>query len=106
MSNKIKVGIIGLGFMGSTHYRIYNDHAMAEIKAVADVDEAKLRGDWSKIIANIGEVDNNVPVDMTGIQTYSDALGLINNPEIDLVDICLPTYLHAKYILAALNAGK
>jgi len=106
MSDTVKVGIIGLGFMGSTHYRIYNDHSLAEIKAVADVDEAKLRGDWSKIVANIGDVDNNVPVDMSGLQIYTDALELINNPEIDLVDICLPTYLHAKYIIAALKAGK
>lgn len=106
MSTKINVGIIGLGFMGSTHFRIYKDHPLAEIKAVADVDEAKLQGDWSKIIGNIGEADNMVPVDMTGIQTYRDALELINDPGIDLVDICLPTYLHAKYTLAALKAGK
>ncbi len=106
MSDTVKVGIIGLGFMGSTHFRIYKDHSMAEIKAVADIDDAKLQGDWSKIIANIGDADNNVPVDMAGIQTYSDALELINDPEIDLVDICLPTYLHAKYIIAALKAGK
>jgi len=106
MSTTIKIGIIGLGFMGSTHFRIYSDHPLAEIKAIADVDEAKLRGDWSKIIGNIGEADNNVPVDMTGIQTYTDGMELINNPEIDLVDICLPTYLHAKYTIAALEAGK
>ena len=106
MSSKVKVGIIGLGFMGSTHFRIYQDHSLAEVSAVADIDESKLQGDWSKIIANIGETDNNVPVDMKGIQTYSDALELIHNPEIDLVDICLPTYLHSQYILAALKAGK
>ena len=106
MSTKIKVGIIGIGFMGSTHFRIYNNHPLAEIKAIADIDEAKLRGDWSKIIGNIGDADNNVPVDLSGINTYSDAYELINNPDIDLVDICLPTYLHAEYTIAALRAGK
>jgi predicted dehydrogenase len=106
MGNKIKVGIIGLGFMGSTHFRIYKAHPLAEIKAVADIDEAKIRGDWSKIMGNIGEADNKVPVDMKGIRTYTDGQELIDDPEIDLVDICLPTYLHAQHVIPALNAGK
>jgi predicted dehydrogenase len=106
MDNKIKVGIIGLGFMGSTHFRIYKDHPLAKIKAVADVDEAKIQGDWSKIVGNIGEADNKDPVDMTGIETYTDGMELIKNPDIDLVDICLPTHLHATYVIPALQAGK
>lgn len=106
MNSKKNIGIIGLGFMGSTHFRIYDNHPVAEIKAVADINEAKLRGDWSKIIGNIGEADNSVPVNMSGIKTYSDAKQLIDDPEVQLVDICLPTYLHKQYIIAALNAGK
>lgn len=106
MSNTIRVGIIGIGFMGSTHFRIYKDHPFSKIVAVADVDNAKLKGDWSKIVGNIGETDNKIPVDMSGIRTYNDALELIRDPDIDLVDICVPTYLHAPYITAALQAGK
>ncbi len=106
MSNEMNIGIIGLGFMGSTHYRIYDKHPLAEIKAVADVDEAKIKGDWSTISGNIGEADNSVPVDMSGLNTYRDGMELINDPEVDLVDICVPTYLHKQYIIAALEAGK
>ncbi len=106
MKNKVSVGIIGLGFMGSTHYRIYQNNSLADVVAVADVDEAKIRGDWSKIVANIGEADNNILVDMSQMQTYTDAMELIDNPDIDLVDICLPTYLHSTYIKAALRAEK
>lgn len=106
MSTKIKVGIIGIGFMGSTHFRIYNNHPLAEIKAIADVDEAKLKGDWSKIVGNIGDADNNIPIDLTGLNAYSNAYELINDPDIDLVDICVPTYLHAEYTIAALRAGR
>lgn len=106
MNNKMNVGIIGLGFMGSTHFRIYDKNPMANIKAVADVNEAKLRGDWSEIIGNIGEADNSIPVDLTGINTYSDAMQLINDPEVQLVDICLPTYMHKQYVITALEAGK
>ncbi len=102
----MNIGIIGLGFMGSTHFRIYDKHPLANIRAVADVDDAKLKGDWSSIVGNIGEADNSVPVDMTGISTYSDAMDLIRDPEVQLVDICVPTYLHKQYIIAALEAGK
>ncbi|MGL1893862.1 MAG: Gfo/Idh/MocA family oxidoreductase [Spirochaetaceae bacterium] len=106
MNDKIRIGIIGLGFMGSTHFQIHKGLGKSEIVAVSDVDKNKLEGDWSKIIGNIGDVDNSIPVDMTGIKKYEDAMDLINDPDIDMVDICLPTYLHKKYALAAIKNGK
>jgi len=106
MSDLINVGIIGLGFMGSTHYRIYRDHPLAEITAIADIDEAKLRGDWSKVVGNIGDEDNTIPVNLGDIKTYADPLELINDPDIQLIDICVPTNLHKEYILAGLKVGK
>lgn len=106
MGNKVKVGIIGLGFMGTTHFRIHEQLGKSEIIAVADVDERKIMGDWSSVVGNIGDSDNSKPVDMSGIKTYTDAMELIDNPEIEMVDICVPTYLHEKYVLAALKSGK
>lgn len=92
--------------MGSTHFRIHQQLSKSEIIAVSDVDKAKLQGDWSKIGGNIGDGDNSKPVDMSGIQTYTDAMDMIASSDIDMVDICVPTYLHEKYVLAALDAGK
>ncbi len=106
MGNKVKVGIIGLGFMGTTHFRIHDQLGKSEIIDVADVDERKIMGDWSSVVGNIGDSDNSKPVDMSCIKTYTDAMELIDNPEIDMVDICVPTYLHEKYVLAALKSGK
>ncbi len=106
MSKKIRVGIIGLGFMGTTHFRIYQNNDKSEVVAVADVNEDKLKGDWSSVIGNIGGGDNSKPVDMMGIKTYTDGLDLIKDPTIDVVDICAPTFLHKKYISAALEASK
>jgi len=106
MTGKTKVGIIGLGFMGSTHFRIYRDHPMSEVKAIADIDNAKLRGDWRKIVGNIGNEDNSQPIDLTGITTYSNALELIHDPDIQLIDICVPTPYHKEYIMAGLKADK
>lgn len=102
----VKIGIIGLGFMGSTHWRIYKELKGAQIAALADVDLAKRRGDVSKVVANIGGGDNSQPLDLTGVRVYRTALELIADPEIDIVDICVPTSLHAELICAALAAGK
>ena len=106
MSKKVKVGIIGLGFMGTTHLGIYNDNPKAEVVAIADVNPAKLAGDISSVFANIGGSDNSVPLELSGMALYQDGVELINDPNVQLVDICLPTYLHRKYAVAALEAGK
>ncbi|MBQ4480921.1 MAG: Gfo/Idh/MocA family oxidoreductase [Victivallales bacterium] len=103
---KTRIGLIGLGFMGSTHFRIYREMENAEIVALADVDPVKRRGDISSVIGNIGNADNSVPLDLTGVHVYESAYDLINDPDVDVVDICVPTENHAPYILAALAAGK
>ena len=106
MSSIVKVGIIGIGFMGSTHFRIYQGNEKAKITAIADIDPKKISGDWSQITGNIGNGDNSQPINLEGINTYKNAMDLINDPTVDLVDLCLPTYLHEAFILAALKAGK
>ena len=102
----VKVGIIGLGFMGSTHWQIYQGMRGAKIVALADADPAKRKGDVSSVISNIGGGDNSKPLDMTGVNVYEDALDLIADPAVDVVDICVPTARHADLICAALAAGK
>ena len=106
MTRKVRVGIIGLGFMGTTHYGIHKSNPKAEITAIADVDAAKRKGDIRKVIGNIGGGDNSKPMDLTGIKTYADGMDLINDPNVDVVDICVPTFLHCQYAVAALKAGK
>ena len=65
---KVRVGLIGLGFMGSTHFRIYEELEDAQIVALADIDPRKRAGDVSSVIGNIGNADNSQPLDMTGIK--------------------------------------
>lgn len=101
----VKVGLIGIGFMGHTHYQIYKKHRQAKIVALADYNQAKLEGDWSTIGGNLGDM-NRQREDLSGINTYRDAYKLIADPDVDLVDICLPTDLHHDVAVAALEAGK
>lgn len=103
---EVKIGLIGLGFMGSTHWRIYESLPMVKVVALADVDPAKRAGDVSKVVGNIGGGDNSAPLDMTGVATYADALQMIAETDADIIDICVPTPLHSQYLIAALKAGK
>lgn len=101
----IKVGVVGIGFMGKMHFGVHQASRKSRVVAIADVNEDKLKGDWSSIAGNIDDPSAK-NVDLTGIKTYSKAEDLIHDPDVDLVDITLPTYLHADYAVEALRAGK
>ena len=102
----IKVGIIGLGFMGTTHWGVYRGLKNARIAAIADVDAKKRRGDVSAVVGNIGGGDNSKPLDLAGVKVYDGAAALIADPAVDVVDVCTPTPDHADIVCAALAAGK
>ena len=87
----LRVGLIGFGGMGKTHSRVYSVLTeQVEYVAVADVEEDK-RKDAQETY---------------GVEVYEDAEQLIAREDIDIVDICLPTYLHAQYAVMAMKAGK
>ena len=104
MTNKLKVGIIGLGSMGTTHLDIYSKIKEVEITAIADSIQSRLDG-TSKAEGNIsGQAEGGV----TGLNAtkYLDGMELINNADIDIVDICVGTDLHFVFVEAALAKGK
>ena len=102
----IKVGLIGFGFMGTTHWDIYAGLKGVEVTALADVDPAKRRGDVSAVVGNIGKRDNSKPIDLSNVSVYADPFELIGKADVDIVDICVPTPYHADLVVAALKAGK
>jgi predicted dehydrogenase len=104
MANKLKVGIIGLGSMGSTHLDIYSKIKEVEVIAIADSIQSRLDGS-SKAEGNIsGQAEGGV----TGLSAikYLDGMELIENTDIDIVDICVGTDLHFTFVEAALSKGK
>ena len=101
----VKVGIVGVGFMGKMHFNVYKNYPKARVVALADVDPVKRAGDWSRIGGNV-EDKRAANVDLSGIRVYSKAEELFKDECVDVVDITLPTFLHAKYAVAALKAGK
>ncbi len=103
--NPVKVGLIGLGGMGRVHFESYVKNPKAQIVALCDIDEEKLSGDWQNIGLNLGDT-GSAQVDLSQVQRSTDYHDLLANTEIDAVDICVPTYLHAQIGVDALHAGK
>ena len=68
----VRIGLVGFGFMGTTHWGIYKGMKGAEVVALADVDAAKRRGDVRKVVGNIGGGDNSKPIDLSGVAVYDD----------------------------------
>lgn len=101
----INVGIVGIGFMGKMHFNVYRNYRKVKVVALADIDPVKLTGDWSRIGGNVPD-PRAARVDLRGLKLYSKPEDLFADTDVDVVDITLPTYLHARYTIAALKAGK
>jgi len=100
----IRVGIAGIGFMGMTHYLAYPQSRGARVTAIAARDPVRRSGDWRGIKGNFGPPGTKM--DLKGVRGYADWQELVDDPDIDLIDICLPPAMHAEVAIAALNAGK
>jgi predicted dehydrogenase len=101
----VRIGLIGVGFMGMTHFEAARQLRNGRIAAIATRNEKKLRGDWSDIQGNFGP-RGSANVDLTGVAPHADYRRILDDPNIDLVDICLPTDRHESVTLEALAAGK
>ncbi|MDR0337281.1 MAG: Gfo/Idh/MocA family oxidoreductase [Planctomycetaceae bacterium] len=100
----LKIGITGLGFMGMIHYLAYQQLHDVQVTAICETIPERRNGDWTSIKGNFGP--QGTKMDLTGIATYANLNELLADPNVDLLDICLPPNAHATTAIAALNAGK
>ena len=89
--DKVKIGLVGLGLVSSSHIKGYLSHPLADVVAVCDLDE-----DRARRVA--GQFD--VP------QYYTSFDEMLTNTDINTIDIMTPTYLHRPMAVAAARAGK
>lgn len=102
----INVGIIGAGFIGRNHFNQYEKLSdRATVVALCDKQAERAAGDWSKVGGNIGDKQGGKR-DLGGIKPYNEWADLLADPDVQMVDICAPTFLHKEIVLAALAAGK
>ncbi|MBI1915986.1 MAG: Gfo/Idh/MocA family oxidoreductase [Planctomycetes bacterium] len=100
----VRIGIVGLGFMGMIHYLAGGRLRGARVAALCSRDPKKLAGDWRGIQGNFGPPGQQMDLgDVKGYQRLED---LLADPNIDLVDVCNPTHVHPPTALRALKAGK
>ena len=100
----MKIGVIGLGFMGATHVDAFSKIDGVQVAAVCTRDARAAAGDFRHIGGNLGR--NAGVHDFSQVRNYEDWRELISDPSLDAIDICLPTDLHAPVSVMALQTGK
>lgn len=101
---KVNVAVVGLGFMGVTHIQVYQKLKTARIVAVCDSARAPVNGVLPGVAGNITGSD---AIDLgRQLRVYRTLEELLADPEVELVDLCVPTALHPQQAIAALKAGK
>ncbi len=92
MTDKVRIGIIGVGQIGKVHVERYKEVPEAEIVAVCDLREDEAR----RVAQGIGPQ----------VAVYTDYRELLARDDIQAVDVALHNRLHAPVTIAALEAGK
>jgi predicted dehydrogenase len=109
LSDKVRVGFIGLGNRGSQLLNLFMAHKDVEIAALCDVYQPYTMRDRSKVnktwLAS-GKVPQMGETFPTKVKQYSDFRQLLENKDIDAVCIATPDHWHAIQTIAALHAGK
>ena len=66
----IRIGIVGIGFMGMTHFEAARKLKGARVTAIATRDPRKLAGDWTSIQGNFGPRGGHV--DLSKVKKFAD----------------------------------
>ena len=85
----IKIGIVGAGGMGTVHHSNYSH--MKDCRVAAVVGQTKQDEERAK--------EWRLPL-------YRDVDSMLDREEIDVVDVCTPTFLHKEHVMKALARGK
>ncbi len=82
----LKVGLVGVGGISGNHIPAWEEMENAELTALCDVRPERLEM-------------------YPGKRHYTDFEEMLKSEQLDILDICLPTYLHADYAVRALERG-
>ena len=87
---KLGVAVIGTGFWGKNHARVYTELAETDLIAICDIDAERARSVAKQF----------------GVKPYVNTGSMLKNKDIEAVSICTWSTSLAKEALKALKAGK
>lgn len=82
----LKVGIVGVGGISVAHLNAWKTIEGAEVVALCDIRKERLDEHTDK-------------------RCYLDFDEMLENEAIDILDVCVPTFLHIEYSIKAMNKG-
>lgn len=91
IDQELRVGVVGLGWAGETHLQGYLKLPNVRVVAVSDA-----RPDHVEAIREKYDLE----------AAYTDYSELVTRPDIDIVSVATPNYLHKPVSVAALQHGK
>ncbi|MDX9976299.1 MAG: Gfo/Idh/MocA family oxidoreductase, partial [FCB group bacterium] len=89
---KMKVGVIGAGWVAGEHIKSFNSNPHTEVKAIAGItrDEAEAKAAACGVAAT----------------PYGDYAEMLAKEKLDIVSVATPPNLHKEHALAIVAAGK
>lgn len=93
MDKKVKVGIIGIGNMGSSHAKTIIEGKCPDLELVAVAENNSKRIDWGK---------ENINADIT---YFDSAIDMLDSGLIDACIVAVPHYQHTEYAIECLKRG-
>jgi len=88
--DKLGVAVIGVGFWGANHARVFSELPNAELVAVCDINQERARSAAKRF----------------GVKAYKGSGRLLKRNDVEAVSICTWTTMHAREATKALKAGK
>jgi len=90
MRDRLRVAVIGTGFWGRNHARVYKELAETELLAICDIDPERARSVAKQF----------------GAKPYTNAARMLRNKDIEAVSVCTWSTSLAKEAIRAAEAGK
>ncbi len=82
----LKVGLVGVGGISGAHIPVWEEMENAELIAICDIRTERMEKYPQK-------------------RHYTDFDEMLKKEQVDIIDICLPTYLHADFAVKAMEKG-